>query len=37
MQIFKEAENFCLAALTLVEWFYFGNWIKEDDSCSGET
>lgn len=37
MQIFKEAENFYLAALTLVEWFYSGNWIKEDDSCSGDT
>ena len=21
----------------LVEWFYSGNWIKEDDPCSGET
>ena len=37
MQIFREAENFYLAALTLVEWFYSGNWIKEADSCSGET
>lgn len=31
MQIFREAENFYLAAFTLVEWFYSGNWIKEDD------
>lgn len=36
MQIFGEAENFYLAALTLVEWFYSGNWIKEADPCSGE-
>lgn len=21
----------------LVEWFYSGNWIKEDDPCSGVT
>ena len=28
MQIFREAENFHLAALELVEWFYSGNWIK---------
>lgn len=21
----------------LVDWFYSGNWIKEDDPCSGET
>lgn len=21
----------------LVEWFYSGNWIKEDDPCSGAT
>ena len=20
----------------LVDWFYSGNWIKEDDPCSGE-
>lgn len=20
----------------LVEWFYSGNWIKEDDPCNGE-
>ena len=31
MQIFREAENFHLAALELVEWFYSGNWIKGDD------
>ena len=36
MQIFREAESFYLAALTLVEWFYSGNWIKEADPCSGE-
>ena len=36
MQIFREAENFYFAALTLVEWFYSGNWIKEDDPCNGE-
>ena len=31
MQIFREATSFYMAALTLVEWFYSGNWIKEDD------
>lgn len=36
MQIFREAESFYLEALTLVEWFYSGNWIKEADPCSGE-
>ena len=36
MQIFREAENFYLAAITLVEWFYSGNWIKEDDPCKEE-
>lgn len=36
MQIFREVEDFHIAALTLVEWFYSGNWIKEDDPCSGE-
>ena len=37
MQIFREATSFYMAVLTLVEWFYSGNWIKEDDPCSGET
>ena len=36
MQIFREADDFCQAALTLVEWFYSGNWRKKDDPCSGE-
>lgn len=30
MQIFREAEDFAEAEKTLTEWFYSGNWIREE-------
>lgn len=30
MQIMKEADNFCMAVIAVVIWFYSGNWVYEE-------